>query len=128
MRFFRCLSIGAANCGYTIGSSFKGGPVAEFNADGTFVRQIASNKRGRNLQSPWGVALAPADFGKFSNDLLVGNFSSGRIDAYTLKRRFKRQLASTAKKPITIPGLWTLDFGNGLKARPTTDLLFTAGI
>jgi uncharacterized protein (TIGR03118 family) len=110
------------------GSNFHGGAVAEFNTDGTFVRQIASNKARGKLQSPWGVALAPAGFGKFSNDLLVGNFSSGRIDAYSTKGRFRAQLASTTGKPITIPGLWTLGFGNGLKAGPTTDLLFTAGI
>jgi uncharacterized protein (TIGR03118 family) len=110
------------------GSNFRGGAVAEFNTDGTFVRQIASNKSAGNLQSPWGVALAPSGFGKFSNDLLVGNFSSGRIDAYSLKGKFAAQLATTAKKPITIPGLWTLAFGDGLQAGPTRSLLFTAGI
>jgi len=110
------------------GNSFRGGAVAEFNTNGTFVRQIASNKTAGNLQSPWGVAVAPSAFGKFSNDLLVGNFSSGRIDAYTLKGRFAGQLATTAAKPITIPGLWSLAFGNGLKAGPTSSLLFTAGI
>jgi len=110
------------------GPRFKGGAVAEFNTDGTFVKQIASNKKGGNLQSPWGVALAPSSFGTFSNDLLVGNFSSGRIDAYSSKGKFKGQLDNTAKKPITIPGLWSLAFGNGLKAGPTSSLLFTAGI
>jgi uncharacterized protein (TIGR03118 family) len=110
------------------GTISGGGAVAEFNTNGTFVRQIASNKKGGNLQSPWGVALAPSTFGKFSNDLLVGNFGSGRIDAYSLKGRFAGQLATTARKPITIPGLWSLAFGNGLKAGPTNTLLFTAGI
>jgi len=110
------------------GPSFKGGAVAEFNTDGTFVKQIASNKKAGNLQSPWGVALAPSSFGKLSNDLLVGNFSSGRIDAYSSNGKFKGQLDNTSKKPITIPGLWTLEFGNGLKAGPTSSLLFTAGI
>jgi uncharacterized protein (TIGR03118 family) len=110
------------------GANFKGGAVAEFNTDGTFVRQIASNKGAGNLQSPWAVTLAPSGFGKFSNDALVGNFSSGRIDAYSLKGKFAGQLATTAKKPITIPGLWSLAFGNGGKSGPTTSLLFTAGI
>jgi uncharacterized protein (TIGR03118 family) len=105
-----------------------GGSVAEFHTNGIFVRQIASNKKGGNLNSPWGVALAPSNFGKFSNDLLVGNFGSGRIDAYSANGRFAGQLATTARKPITIPGLWSLAFGNGLKAGPTTTLLFTAGI
>jgi uncharacterized protein (TIGR03118 family) len=110
------------------GSNFRGGAVAEFNTDGTFVKQIASNKSAGNLQSPWGVTLAPSSFGKFSNDLLVGNFSNGRINAYSPNGRFAGQLATTAKKPITIPGLWALAFGNGGKAGPTTSLLFTAGI
>jgi uncharacterized protein (TIGR03118 family) len=110
------------------GSKFQGGAVAEFNTDGTFVRQIASNKTAGNLQSPWGVAVAPAGFGKFSNDLLVGNFGSGLIDAYSAKGKFAGQLATTANKPIKIPGLWSLAFGSGLKAGPTSSLLFTAGI
>jgi uncharacterized protein (TIGR03118 family) len=110
------------------GSNFRGGAVAEFNTDGTFVKQIASNKTSGNLQSPWGVALAPAGFGKFSNDLLVGNFSSGLIDAYSAKGKLAGQLVTTANKPFKIPGLWALAFGNGGKAGPTTSLLFTAGI
>jgi uncharacterized protein (TIGR03118 family) len=112
------------------GANFRGGAVAEFNTDGTFVRQIAVTKKSGSLQSPWGVALAPPGFGKFSNKLLVGNFASGRIDAYSLKGKFAGQLSTAAKKPkpITISGLWTLAFGDGLKAGPTTSLLFTAGI
>jgi uncharacterized protein (TIGR03118 family) len=110
------------------GSNFRGGAVAEFNTDGTFIRQIASNKTSGNLQSPWGVVVAPAAFGKFSNDLLVGNFSSGLIDAYSVKGKFAGHLATTAKRPIKIPGLWSLDLGSGTNAGPTTSLLFTAGI
>ncbi len=110
------------------GPRFKGGAVAEFNTDGTFVRQIAANKTSGNLQSPWGVALAPSGFGKFSNDLIVGNFSSGLIDAYTPKGKFAGQLTTTAKKPIKIPGLWSLAVGSGLQAGPANSLVFTAGI
>jgi uncharacterized protein (TIGR03118 family) len=110
------------------GPKFKGGAVAEFNTNGTFVGQVASNKTSGNLQSPWGVALAPSGFGKFSNDLIVGNFSSGLIDAYTVKGKFAGQLTTTAKKPIKIPGLWSLAVGSGLLAGPATSLVFTAGI
>jgi uncharacterized protein (TIGR03118 family) len=111
------------------GGNGKGGAVAEFNTDGTFIKQIASNttKTG-NLQSPWGVALAPSTFGKFKNDLIVGNFASGLIDAYTAKGKFAGMLTTTANKKIKIPGLWTLAAGNGLKAGPANSLLFTAGI
>jgi uncharacterized protein (TIGR03118 family) len=110
------------------GPKFKGGAVAEFNTNGTFVQQIAANKASGNLQSPWGVAQAPAGFGKFSNDLIVGNFSSGLIDAYTPKGKFAGQLTTTAKKPIKIPGLWSLAVGSGLQAGPASSLVFTAGI
>jgi uncharacterized protein (TIGR03118 family) len=110
------------------GSNFKGGAVAEFNTDGTFVKQIAANKSTGNLQAPWGVALAPANFGKFSNDLLVGNFGNGRINAFNAKGRFSGQLATTARKPIAISGLWSIAFGNGGRAGSPRDLYFTAGI
>jgi len=106
-----------------------GGVVGEFNTDGTFVRQIgASGSRGP-LQGPWGAAIAPANFGHFSNDLLVGDFYDGRINAFNLKNgRFMGQLADPQGNPIVIPFLWGLDFGNGQKAGPTNTLFFTAGI
>jgi uncharacterized protein (TIGR03118 family) len=110
------------------GATFQGGAVAEFNTDGTFVKQLAFNKKAGNLQSPWGVAVAPTGFGKFSGDLIVGNFANGRINAYSTKGKFLGQLAGTNKKPISIPGLWSLVPGNGVMAGPTSDLLFTAGI
>jgi uncharacterized protein (TIGR03118 family) len=109
-------------------SNSKGGAVAEFNTDGTFVKQIAANGTGGNLQAPWGIALAPANFGKFSNDLLVGNFGNGRINAFNAKGKFLGQLATTARKPIVISGLWALAFGNGGKAGSPSNLYFTAGI
>jgi uncharacterized protein (TIGR03118 family) len=112
------------------GPNLKGGAVAVFNTDGTFVRQIASNNtsaRG-NLQAPWGVTMAPSSFGKFSNDLLVGNFGSGKIDAYNAKGRFLGQLTSNGKKALVIPGLWALGVGNGGSAGSSSMVYFTAGI
>jgi uncharacterized protein (TIGR03118 family) len=111
------------------GSNHKGGAVAEFNTDGTFVRQIASNDAKGPLQAPWGVAIAPANFGKFSNALLVGNFTNGRINAFNLKNgKFLGALTGTNKKPIVLSGLWALSFGNGAKAGSPSILYFTAGI
>jgi uncharacterized protein (TIGR03118 family) len=105
-----------------------GGYVVEFHPDGTFVRQFGNGSEGP-LQSPWGLALSPANFGRFSNDLLVGNFGDGRINAYDLTTgRFDGQLNDPQGKPIVIPFLWALDFGNGGKAGATNTLLFTAGI
>jgi len=102
------------------------GYVSIFNpAGGTFTR-FAS--RGP-LNSPWGLALAPADFGLFSGDLLVGNFGDGRISAFNASTgRFIAQLRGPDTNLITIPGLWALEFGNGAAAGPANVLFFTAGI
>ncbi|MGZ3681874.1 MAG: TIGR03118 family protein, partial [Ktedonobacterales bacterium] len=62
------------------------------------------------------------------NDLLVGNFGDGRINAINPRTGgFLGQLRDANDKPITIDGLWGLDFGNGANAGPTTTLFFTAG-
>jgi uncharacterized protein (TIGR03118 family) len=111
-----------------VGPNLKGGAVAEFNTDGTFVRQIAANSSRGTLQAPWAVAMAPSSFGKFSNDLLVGNFGSGKIDAYSAKGKFLGTLTSNGHKAIVIPGLWALGVGNGGSAGSSSELYFTAGI
>ena len=84
-----------------------------------------------HLNAPWGLALAPASFGPFAGDLLVGNFGSGRINAYeeqpngTFEPR--GELRGEDGKPIEIDGLWALEFGNaGANGSPDT-LFFTAG-
>src|SRR5262249_34495101 len=99
---------------YESTKSPKAGAVAVFNTDGTFVRQISFKRGGGTLAAPWGLAMAPANFGKFSNALLVGNFGNGRINAFNpTSGKFLGQLAGTNKKPIVISGLWALGFGNG---------------
>jgi uncharacterized protein (TIGR03118 family) len=102
------------------------GFVDVFDTNGNLIRRLVSHGR---LNSPWGLALAPADFGRFSNDLLVGNFGDGRINAIDPKSgAFLGQLSEQAGKPITIDGLWALVFGNGANAGATNELFFTAGI
>jgi uncharacterized protein (TIGR03118 family) len=108
------------------------GFVNAFDTSGNLIRRVAS--RG-TLNSPWGLALSPADFGTFSNDLLVGNFGDGRIHAYdpsdTLGNgEYKRRgmLHSDGGPPLEIDGLWALRFGNGGGAGPMNKLFFTAGI
>jgi uncharacterized protein (TIGR03118 family) len=84
---------------------------------------------GGPLNSPWGLALAPAGFGQFSGDLLVGNFGDGRINAFDSHTGTFLGALQTAKgKAVVIPGLWGLAFGNGSAAGPTTTLFFAAGI
>jgi len=64
------------------------------------------------------MALAPANFGTFSNDLLVGNFGDGRINAYNLATgRYDGQLKDAAGQPIAIDKLWGLAFGSGTRDR-----------
>ena len=107
------------------------GFVNAFDTDGHLLRRVAS--RGR-LNSPWGLALAPADFGQFGGNLLVGNFGDGHINAFDLERfegsgelQERGQLHAADGSPIAIDGLWALAFGNGAGAGPTNALFFTAG-
>ncbi len=80
------------------------------------------------LNSPWGLVIAPAEFGAFSGDLLVGNFGDGAINAYDPSTGdFKGALVNTDGNPIAIDSLWGLRFGNGTTGTSHT-LLFTAGI
>jgi uncharacterized protein (TIGR03118 family) len=102
------------------------GYVDVFDAAGNLVRRAAT--RGR-LNSPWGVALAPANFGRWSNELLVGNFGDGRINVVDpATGEFLDQLRGGDNRPFTIDGLWALVFGGGnTNSGATNALYFTAG-
>jgi uncharacterized protein (TIGR03118 family) len=108
------------------------GYVDAYDSSGNFIQRVAS---AGELNSPWGLALAPTNFGRFSGDLLVGNFGDGRIHAFdptrlTADGEFEAigQLHSASGKPIKIDGLWALQFGHGNAANgPTNTLFFTAG-
>jgi len=102
------------------------GFVDVFDTDGTMIRRFASHG---TLNSPWGLALAPEDFGKFSHHLIVGNFGDGRINAFDTEGNFDAQLIDPEANPLTINGLWALQFGNGAKNGGSSHkLFFTAGI
>jgi uncharacterized protein (TIGR03118 family) len=105
------------------------GFIDVFNTDGRLLRRVAS--RG-TLNSPWGLAIAPASFGSLAGDLLVGNFGNGRIHAFKLgadddPAQFAGTMRDASGRAIVIDGLWALVFGNGGAAGPTTTLFFTAG-
>ena len=107
-----------------------GGPgngfVDVFATDGTLLRRFASQG---TLNSPWGLALAPANFGTFSNDMLVGDFGDGRINAFDPGTgAFLGQLQGQSGRPIAINGLWGVAFGNGGLAGDTSTLFFAAGL
>lgn len=80
------------------------------------------------LNSPWGMAIAPANFGVFSNDLLVGNFGNGQINAYDPSAGTSLgALQNTNGNTISISGLWALQVGNGKSGGDTNAVYFTAG-
>jgi uncharacterized protein (TIGR03118 family) len=106
------------------------GVVDEYDTSGNLITRVAT---GGPLNAPWGLALGSDKFGRFSGDLLVGNFGDGTIHGYTpqagtpyLKHGTLRNPDSTA---IVIDGLWALEFGKGnsnLNGDKNT-LFFTAG-
>jgi uncharacterized protein (TIGR03118 family) len=101
------------------------GFVDVYDTSGHLLRRLIA--RGE-LNSPWGLALAPSTFGGFGRDLLVGNFGDGTIHAYDpATGALKGELMNTDGNPIRIDGLWALRFGNGTFAADRT-LVFTAGI
>jgi uncharacterized protein (TIGR03118 family) len=102
------------------------GYVDVFDLSGTLLRRFASQG---TLNAPWGLAIAPPNFGDFSNALLVGNFGDGRINAFSLSDgAFLGQMLEPSSGPLVIDGLWALTFGNGGQAGSPGILYFTAGI
>jgi len=100
------------------------GLVDVFNTDGTFVKRLISNGK---LNDPWGMVVAPSNFGDFSNDLLVGNVGSGRILAYNAGTGAFKGTLSTNGHPIEVEELWGLAFGNGTTAGDTNTLYYAGG-
>jgi uncharacterized protein (TIGR03118 family) len=106
------------------------GFVDEYTPDGSFVDRIAS--RGP-LNTPWGLALAPASWGKLAGSLLIGNFGDGRINVVGVKANghfdhdADSQLRNTAGDAVSIPGLWALVPGTAATGG-TNSVWFSAGI
>ncbi|WP_336491996.1 TIGR03118 family protein [Methylobacterium nigriterrae] len=102
------------------------GFVDEFDFSGHLLHRVAS---GGPLNSPWGLAIAPSDFGKFSGDLLVGNFGDGTINVYDPHGfHFLGKLDDAAGNPITIGDLWALEPGTGVRNGDPHSIYFTAGV
>jgi uncharacterized protein (TIGR03118 family) len=102
------------------------GFINVFDFDGNLKQRLVS---GGALNSPWGMAMAPAFFGDFSNTLLVGNFGNGRINAYDLASgQWVGVLSYKDGTPIGLEGLWAITFGNGRSGGDANVLYFTAGV
>jgi uncharacterized protein (TIGR03118 family) len=107
------------------------GFVDVYSLDGVFISRLVT---GGALNSPWGLVIATPDFGRFSNDLLVGNFgmttnsADGSIHAYDpVTGKLKGTLTNPDGNPIRINGLWGFIFGDKVVGTPNT-LFFSAGI
>jgi uncharacterized protein (TIGR03118 family) len=109
-------SVGGAGNGY----------VALFSLNGSLIANLISQGP---LNSPWGMAIAPDNFGPFAGALLVGNFTDGTINAFNATTgELLGTLDDTAGNPIAIPGLWSLNFGGGADSEDPGTLYITAGI
>ena len=104
------------------------GVVDAFDTDGKLIARVATHGQ---LNAPWGIALAPSNFGAFGGDLLIGNFGDGQINAYARQAdgTWERAggLRDASGRQIAIDGLWGIGFGNGSTAGPTNTLYFAAG-
>jgi uncharacterized protein (TIGR03118 family) len=102
------------------------GLVDVFDLQGTLISHLVTT--GGVLNAPWGLALAPANFGKFSNMLLVGNFGDGKINVFDpATGAMQGTLSNNDGTAIVTPGLWALQFGNDLNSQPSNTLFYTAG-
>jgi uncharacterized protein (TIGR03118 family) len=107
------------------------GQVDIFDTTGKFVSTFVAAGATNNLNAPWGVVQAPATFGTFANDILVGNFGDGTISAFDTTGKFLGQLTNSAGNVLVNPGLWDMVFGGGGGANNDPGvagtLYFTAG-
>jgi uncharacterized protein (TIGR03118 family) len=102
-----------------------GGYVAIFDLTGKLLQHLASNGP---LNAPWGVAIAPPTFGAFANDVLVGNFGDGTINAFDpTSGNALGALLDENGNTITLPGLWGLILGNGGSGGDANAIYFAAG-
>jgi uncharacterized protein (TIGR03118 family) len=101
------------------------GVVDAYDLSGHLLRRITS---GGVLNSPWGMAMAPANFGAVSNDLLVGNFGDGTVNAFDPNTgASKGALMQADGTKVTQPGIWGIEFGNDVDNQPSNTLFFAAG-
>jgi uncharacterized protein (TIGR03118 family) len=102
------------------------GIVDVFDTNGTLATHLIT--AGGKLNAPWGMALAPADFGTLSGALLVGNFGDGRINGFdAASGAYIGTVADSAGAAFAAPGLWGIAFGNDAHNQPHNTLFYAAG-
>jgi uncharacterized protein (TIGR03118 family) len=111
---------------YTDGQSISA--LSVFKPSGRFIRRLHTNDDKGPLVGPWGMAIAPEHWGRFGGDLLVGNVFDGMIHAFNRHNgHLEGTLRDASGDPLVNPGLWGLQFGNGVIGNHRT-LVFAAGI
>jgi len=101
------------------------GYVDIYDTNGKLIKQLIA---AGQLDAPWGLALAPADFGTLSSALLIGNFGDGRINGYDpATGAFVGAVTDRSGAAIATPGLWGIAFGNDANNQPHNTLFFAAG-
>ena len=133
-RFTSRYALRTASAPYRTVDAVGNGVVDQYDANGNFVARIAT---GGQLDSQWGVAIAPASFGVFGGDILIGNFGNGMISAYDpTSFTYRGLLTDGTGKPLAYPSLWELLPAStavtnstlaSAAARPAT-VYFTAGL
>lgn len=110
-------------------SGGRGGFVVIFEEDGTPVNEGTPLIQGPPLNQPWGITLAPKNFGPLSNTLLISNnTNTGTIHAFNFEGQFVGTVKDATGKPIRVDQLWGIGFGDGLgKNGAANQLFFTAG-
>ncbi|MCX7056340.1 MAG: TIGR03118 family protein, partial [Proteobacteria bacterium] len=102
------------------------GLVDVYDANGQFISHLIAT--GKELNAPWGMALAPADFGTLSSALLVGNFGDGKVNGYDpTSGALIGTLMTGTSTPFAVPGLWGIAFGNDADNQPHNTLFYAAG-
>ena len=130
---FVAYALRSATAPYHTVDALGNGAISIFDASGNFVARAVT---GGNLDSPWGVAIAPANFGIFGGSLLIGNFGNGMINAYDPKTFvYRGQLVDGTGKPLNYPSLWEMlpggtTVGNttSVSGGDTDTVYFTAGL
>jgi uncharacterized protein (TIGR03118 family) len=130
---FVAYALRSSSAPYRTVDALGNGAVSVFDTSGNFIGRIAT---GGNLDSPWGVALAPTNFGIFGGSLLIGNFGNGLINAYDpVSFAYRGQLTDGTGAPLSYATLWELlpggtTVGNtaAVSGGDTSTVYFTAGL
>jgi uncharacterized protein (TIGR03118 family) len=114
---------------YAADDGGNGGALSVFSSNGKFRKRLHTNGPDVGpLNAPWGMTIAPDDWGDFGGAILVGNVNDGMINAFNRRNgHFRGTVNDATGTALANPGLWSLAFGNGTIGTPRT-LLFSAGI